>query len=119
MVNIESHKSTHLASLAEWNLAGFCGNFPATWILQLTFVELIADEVAGTFGCRVTYIARTDSVKLQTHQLVPRSIIVLCDVHHLPIGTVLCQSGVRAMNQNVITTTKKTKKSLLAADSSD
>jgi hypothetical protein len=65
------------------------GTFQARWILLLTFVELIADEVASMFGRRVTYIARTDSVKLQTHRLVPRSIIVLCDVHHLAIGTVL------------------------------
>jgi len=39
-------RSTHPASLAEWNLLAFVGTFQARWIQRLTFVELIADEVA-------------------------------------------------------------------------
>jgi hypothetical protein len=36
-------------------------------------------------GRRVTYIAHIDSVKLPTHQPVPRSIILICDVHDLAV----------------------------------
>jgi hypothetical protein len=50
-----------------------------------------ADEIAE--GSRVTYIAHIDSVKLPTHQPVPRSIILIWDVHPSDWNS-SCQWGV-------------------------